>query len=280
MSKRVVIEENTPLKLEERYLKICEELLKENPKQLFRLNNGSLIFDEYIVGALQIDDLTVEIKSRHDIFSLEKIFEMIFFLKTKGYERRMDVLGYKKDSSFGMSQIASSFCKMCEKLIQFGLSGHFNKINKKSKYLRGKIEFRKFNKKVMVLEGLEVNYQYYSLNSFENMLIKAALRKLSASQNNPTLQVKINSLLREFDFIDIYTPTKTELREYKYNSQFSNPHYSMMTEYAIIILDNLNLSFKGGCLTGSSFLINSNMLFENYIFKSLSENLEEQIEKW
>ena len=75
----VTLRENTSLKLNDKYLTLIESIIKDNPDIPLKIDREYLIFDEYIVGSLQIEDLKIEIQPRHNVFTAESIFEMLFY---------------------------------------------------------------------------------------------------------------------------------------------------------------------------------------------------------
>lgn len=277
--KKITVIENSPIELDDKYLNVLKNILSEDSTQPFRIEKNKLFFNDYIIGSFQVLDLKIEILSRHGYFSLKSIFEMIFYTTLDGFDNKMDTIGFTGGSSFGVSEVSTFFCSVCEKLVKSGINGEFISKKEKTKNIKGKIDFKSFNKRKIPLDGLNITYPNFSYNSFENRIIKSCLKKIKKTSSSIN-HSHISKLLKEFDLVDDITVNKAELHSFKYNKSFLNGYYPITLELAILILKDLNINYKNGNIKWSSFLVNSNTIFENYIFKIIKDGLTEEVMKW
>lgn len=271
--------ENETLPLNTEEVLIAKKMKQNNPTLPFDvIDEGILSFAPYTVGSIQINDKIINITPRHSAFTLGTIFEMILFLNGVSINNNLTV-GYDCAEHSGIDFIPKYFCDVCSKLINYGLTGGYKKEYNISKYINGDIVFEKYNHNIILTEGIHNVQQLYTLNIKENQIIKAALQKL-LSISSKQLSYEITSLLREFDYVDVFTENILN-----YNPKISqfyscNPHYEEVLEIAIIILKDLKLSFNNGRMQWFSFLQNSNDLFEKYVRKIVLQVVTLPVEKW
>lgn len=271
--------ENETLTLLPEEVSIANKMKQSNPALPFEIiDENVLLFSPYIVGSIQINDRIINIAPRHSAFSMSSIFEMILFLNGVSINDS-STIGYDYTEHSGINFIPKYFCDICSKLVKFGLTGGYQKKYNISKFLNGDIVLEKFNKNIIITEGIHNIQQSYTLNIKENQIIKTALQKLMAI-GSKELSFKISSLLREFDYVDIYTENIINYNPKVTQFYSCNPFYDAVLEIALIILKDLKLSFNNGRMQWFSFLQNSNDLFEKYVRKIVSQVVSLPVEKW
>ncbi|HFU4567394.1 TPA: hypothetical protein ACGPD7_005147 [Bacillus cereus] len=281
--RKIIIEENSSLTLEERYLPFVKEIMILNSDSPIQLNGNILSFNEYTVGILKLDDLIIEIKCRNEALTMNTIFEMYSFVNNNHSKLNLESIGFDMGNSFELASITNYFYKLCAALLQIGLTGDFNKHNVTSQIIRGNIVFEKYVKKELPFKGLSMITEEYSVNCLANQVIKSAILKLLESESNEENILNLTSLLREFSYIDTQRFMESELEriEYAISSFYSsNPYYALVLEMSLKILKDLKMSYNNGNLEWYMFLVNSNNLFEEYARKMLTICLENEVEKW
>lgn len=281
--KKVIIRENSIMNLEDQYIPIAEKILKENPQLPIQLNRNVLSFDEYTVGIIRVNDLLIEIKPRNDSMSINSIFEMFTFVNSNINELPIELSGFELNNSFEFTSITYYFFKICYLLLSEGLTGTFKDVRQYSKNIRGSIVMEEYVKQEVSYRGLPVIYQEYSINSVQNQIIKAALRKIKEIEQSEELINKINLLLREFEFVENREFDYYELLQFEmnYHTFYSpNRYYPIVLETSIKILKDLKISYNNGFIEWYSFLVNSNDIFEKYVRKLLSVGLQVDVLKW
>lgn len=281
--RKVTIKENSSLTLEDEYIPIIEDILTENPELPIKINKNILAFNDYTVGIIKIADLIIEIKSRNEAISMNSVFEMYTFINSNNTDFPIHTIGFDLENSFELTSITNYFYKLCYSLLSEGLTGTFIKEKQYSKIIKGSIVFEEYVQQEVPYKGLSIINEEYTINSVQNQIIKAALRKIKESEQSEGLIQKIDTLLREFDFVDDRDFNYYELEELqsKYNTFYSpNRYYPIVLETSIKILKDLKTSYNNGILEWYSFLVNSNDTFEKYVRKLLNIGLKEDVVKW
>ncbi len=277
--KTITVYENTPIPIDEEQRNICESILSKGLSQDFSIVENELVFNDYLIGSFIVGDTLFQIESRHNLFSTETLFEMIMYSRLNKFNSKFLSGGYGADPTFGVKPTINSFCNACEELTRFGLSGNFKTRMNYLEFVKGNIIATKYSKLGTIIKGIPVIYPEFGRNNLENRIIKAALMKISTEGQKGGINPKVKQLLREFDNIDDLRSDKN-LKNYRYNDVYVNPFYPIVMELAIIILQSYNLKFKNGNLEWSSFLVNSNNIFEQYVYNILKHNLSENVIKW
>lgn len=277
--KKLQIFENEPLKLDTHYLNVVEDMiLKDNSLPIY-IENNTVFFSAYTVGNIQVEDLIIEILPRNPAITLDRIFEMILFINSNSIKNDYKAIGFDYTASFGVDLLTRHFILLCKELVNVGLTGTFISQCEISKMIRGNIKFENYIHQLIPYRGVYTDFNEYSINTPSNQIIKSALLKVMNTyniENFPELSV----LLREFNYIDEYRGSY-DLIEDIVRSHFStNPAYPLTLEYAIKILKDLKLTYKNGKIKWSSFLQNSNTIFEKYVRKILDTGLVERVSKW
>lgn len=281
--KKIVIEENSFLTLEDKYLPFVKEIIQLNQNTPIRLSGNTVFFNEYTVGIIKLDDLIIEIRSRNESITMNTIFEMYWFVNNGQSELRLETMGFDLNNSFELTSVTDFFYKLCTKLLQIGITGSFNKHKDFSKIIRGNIIFEEYFKKEIPIRGLSTIREEYSINCLPNQVIKAAIYKLIQSEIKEENIIKLNSLLREFAYVDDLHYAQSELDniELLIKTFYSpNPYYPIVLETSLKILRDLKISYNNGHLEWYMFLVNSNDLFEKYVRKMLQIGMKEDVIKW
>lgn len=274
------IEENDSFILEQPYIEIASEILKENPGLPMSLDGDTLRFEDYTVGEIQIGDILITITPRNKALNLGVVFEMAAFVNSNSMLRNFKIPGYEYDYSFGISSVSDNFFKIIYLLLQYGLTGNLYEKRETSDILKGRLLLENFSFPSIPYKGLQMISKNYTINTPANQMIKAALQKLLLVEKNRLVSSQIFSLLRDFDSVSEYTGNYDLLDEIMRQHFSSNPYYPLALEYSILILRDLKLQFKNGKVDWYAFLENSNSLFEKYVFKVLKTGLKEKVEKW
>lgn len=274
-----IVQENTPVLLAEKDLSIARLLLKNYPNQPFYVKNNQLIFDSYIVGELRLKDLLIKIEPRNAALNLNNIFQITTYLSAQNINPEFDIPEYGSSMSGGMGSIVKKFIESVINLLQYGLTGLIENNQNYSKNIKGRLTFKMFHPLEVALKGVNVISSLHSPNTSTNQIIKSAIQKLLIIELDNASRSELTSLLRDFDNIDSYTGDIGSISTLVENYQSSNPHYPLVIEYSLIILNNLKIEFRNGKLDSYAFLVNSNDVFEKYVLKILKKELGRKVEK-
>ncbi len=275
-----VITENSTCVIDDKYAIHLKNILNDNPKLPIHLIENTIYFDDYTIGELRIDDLCIKIEPRNKAFVLVTFFQILQYLD-QPLLKDMPGFGFNETQSlFDISSLSSSFCKILDNLLQYGMTGQYNYTSEKSMMVNGDIVFDSYIPQLLPFDGIETKSIFYSNNSISNQIIKSALLKLILIENSSVNPEKYQ-ILREFDFVDDNVFSLIEVDECLLNFFSPNPYYIIALELSKKILFNFKLEYKDGNIEWLAFLENSNAIFEKYILKILQVNLSSHnFEKW
>lgn len=253
------IYENEDAVLDSDSIVIAEKMKKKDSSLPFKVIDNRLVFDAYTVGSIQMLDTVINILPRNNVFSLSTIFEMILFSNDIIVNNEKTV-GYEYSDKSGVWVIPKYFAKACKKLVDFGLTGGYQKKNEVSNSLQGDLILERFNANIIKSEGLYYVRQDYTLNIPANQIIKSAILKILLSGQSKGNNHEFTSLLREFEAIGEYNGSIVDFNDNNKTFFSCNPYYPEVIEIAITILKDMKLSVSRGNVQWYSFLQNSNNL--------------------
>jgi len=273
------VSENSSCDIDPKYSIILKEILKRNNYLPLRLEGNTITFNEYIIGELQIDDLSIKVLPRNKAFSLQTFFQILRFLDEPLFD---EIKGYGYNSAnsiFDIQNLSREFCKILDLLLQYGATGHYYARIERNKRISGDIIFENFIPQLVPSHGIKSQNTKFSINSNANQILKSALLKLVQIENYNENPIKYQ-ILRDFDKVGDSDFTREEIDEEILRGVSSNPNYHLALELAKKILHDIQFEYKNGNLEWLAFLENSNHIFEKYIFRVLQSNLPIKIEKW
>ena len=278
--KNIVIKENIELPVDDETAASVISMLTVEPDLPLSIKDNVLSFAEYTVGSLKVGDLNIEIQSRNPAFSTSALFEMMLFESLNNFDETNTSSGFGEDYGFGFSAITSQFYLECSKLVEFGLTGGFVTNEKVGKQITGPIVMEKFHPMNIPLNGVAFLNNEYSFDVPANQIIKAALIKVSNSEQRTSIRNKYQQLLKGFGSVKEYGGNLYIIDDVAAAFYSANPHYPVVLEYAIKILKDMKMKFTHGNMEWYAFLHNSNDIFEKYVRKIVTRGLNAYITKW
>lgn len=277
MEKHVIVE-NTKIRINPEDTEIAKKLLSEVGDLYFSIEKDNLVFKPYIVGELRIGNTCILINPRHEAYGLPDVFAMATYIDTDSLNSTSKANNYEF-GDYGVEAIYLDFINVLQKLVNYGLTGEFQKQQVFSHSVYGELDFQRYVKQSIPMTGIPNIYQSYSVNTLSNKLIKASIKRMlpEVSDSKRKELLHIYQYYQNIDDIIIYEEAITK-NMFEYNG--SNPHYSLALEYAYAILKNLKIKYNKGSIEYYSFLYNSNNLFENYILAILKNESTFSANKW
>lgn len=278
MSNEINITENQPIILDERlYTKLYEAKLIDNSLP-YKLIDNTLIFDEYIIGSIQIGDITLNVQPRNKAFNLNNLFEMVIYTDFS-FLKEEEITGFGFSHGFGVDVLIKQFLIDVKSLCDFGLTGNYIQHYVRGTTVYGDLDFNNYQKKLLPFTGIESLKNEYSINITQNSVIKSALKKCLHHIRDSKLRSEIVFLLNNFiEISDYYGSISQDIVNIK-NFYSANKAYPICLEVALKILEDIKVSYLDSNLVFKSFLFNSNDIFEKYIRTILKRNLEINISK-
>ncbi|MBG9783454.1 5-methylcytosine restriction system specificity protein McrC [Shouchella lehensis] len=278
--KIINIYENSSYTLDSKYIYEFVQLLKDNKKLPVRLKEETLFFDSYTIGSIQIKDLIINILPRTPKVTNNHYLEMQLYNEGLLDEKIVSLLG--ESASYGIQDnLINLFLEETFELVSRGLEGSFIKIQEETNQIHGRILVDKISPINLLQDKIPIEYEMHTLNTSYNKLIKLALERskiLTKKKNHIKLLALTNSFFDEID-ADIHNLNEL-LQTEDEKLYFSNEKYPIVLGLAKKILKDLKINLTNNKITSSSYLVNSNNLFEKYVRTVLTNHLKLKITKW
>lgn len=274
------IYENSSYTLSKQYIDEFKLFLQENKDLPMTLQGDTIIFDNYIIGSIQIKDLVIYIQPRIKRLSSNHYLEMQLYNEGLLDDRISSLLG--ENESYGIQEnLIDLFLQKALFLVNHGLEGDFVKVREETNQIRGKILVDAISPINLLQDKIPIEYEVHTLDTPYNQIIKLALDKvriLGKKAKHIQLHALVNSY---FDEIHVdFTNLSILLMEIKTKVFFENENYPTVLGLAEKILQDLKINLKSNQVTSSSYLVNSNHLFESYVRKVLVNHLKLHVTKW
>ena len=260
-----------------------QNFLHQNSELPVHISKRNLVFDDYIIGSLTVGNTSIAISPRLSHFTTNDYFEMQLYTEGIVSDNVSTLLSENKQ--YGIQEnLVSLFLDILKKLVNFGLDGQFITKESYSNKIHGKILINKIDPIHLLQDEIPIQYDIHTFQTTDNKIIKLALNKCRLLIQNVKEHEKFAQVYSYFK--DIFTTRQeTELliqqKKSSYTTSFhTNPHYSYAIKLALKILSDIKLNMKDNKILGSSFLVNSNNLFEKYSRAVLKKNTSFTISKW
>ena len=126
---------------------------------------------------------------------------------------------------------------------------------------------------------IEVAYDEYTEDIEHNRLLKTALHRLShAHIRSMAVRQELRRLRSAFDMVRLGSYRRGAVPEIRYTRL--DEHYRPAVELARLIIENSSLELFGGQVSGTSFLIDMNVVFERFLYVALGEALGLGEDRW
>lgn len=245
---------------------------QRNGSKYFSLVHEGVQFKQY-VGAIQVEDLTIEILPKVDQkvedYSLWRNFllDMLQYcqlIKLNTFNRVH--LSLKENTSL-LDLYYQIFLQEVGNLVKKGLYQTYQSEYQNSSTLKGKIAFHQhLSKNYIHRERFYSIYQGRSFDNPFNQIIYQALLHLFNTGLTPQLQDQLKRLLVHFPKVNT---TFLPLNHLTFNRM--NSHYCEAVNMAQIILSHNGLFLAAGNMPFLCVLFDMNKLFEEYIYRQLRQ---------
>lgn len=276
----ITIYENSSYTLDKRYIDEFKQFLNENKDLPMVLQGETIIFDSYTIGSIRIKDLVINIQPRISKLSSNHYLEMQLYNEGLLNDKISSLLG--ENDSFGIQEnLIDLFLQEAFDLVNHGVEGDFVKVREETNQIRGKILVEQISPINLLQDRIPIEYEVHTLNTPYNKIIKLALDKvriLRRKDKHIKLHALVNSYFEEID-VEI-TDLALLLLQKEDKIYFENMKYPIVLGLAEKILKDLKINLKSNQVTSSSYLVNSNNLFEKYVRKVLSKHIKLNVTKW
>lgn len=278
--KIINIFENSSYTIDETQIQGFRDFLNSNKSLPARISGNTISFDAYTIGSITVGDISIVIQPRIKHLTPNHYLEMQLFNEGLLNNELSSILG--ENQQFGIQEnLTQLFLEEAYQLVLRGIEGSFIKVREESNSIRGRILFENISPINLLQDLIPIEYEVHTQNTSNNKIIKLALAKvlpLLTGKNQNKLYALVNAYFEDIDVVPSDLPLL--ILEYKNKLIYENDKYLTVLGLAFKIFDDLKLNMKNNRVLGSSYLVNSNNLFESYARKALSEGLRVSVSKW
>ena len=178
-----------------------------------------------------------------------------------------------------LESIIPAFVHHTRQAVRRGLLQGYRRQEEAQHTVRGRIRFdEQIKRRFGVPLPIEVVFDEFTEDIEENRLIKAALHRLACLPARSHLARRdVNALRPGFDTVELsaYNRGTPEVQYTRLNN-----HYRPAVELARLIIENSSLELHHGEVTGASFLMDMNKVFERFLYVALQEELKLSKSEW
>ena len=179
-----------------------------------------------------------------------------------------------------LEAVALAFSRRTQRAIHRGLLRGYRREEDALSTVRGQIRFAdQIGRRYGLPLPIEVAYDEYTEDIEHNRLLKTALHRLSHAQiRSMTVRQELRRLRSAFDMVQLGAYRRGVVPAIRYTRL--DEHYRPAVELARLIIENSSLEPFGGKVSGASFLIDMNVVFEQFLYVALGEALNLTRDRW
>ena len=227
------------------------------------------------VGAVNIGDRSVIVRPKIPVDRV--MFLMTYALDPRHW--RNEAIDLTPDSDV-LEAVALAFSRRTQRAIHRGLLRGYRREEDALSTVRGQIRFAdQIGRRYGLTLPIEVAYDEYTEDIEHNRLLKTALHRLSHAQiRSMTVRQELRRLRSAFDMVQLGAYQRGVVPAIRYTRL--DEHYRPAVELARLIIENSSLELFGGKVSGASFLIDMNVVFEQFLYVALGEALNLTRDRW
>ena len=178
-----------------------------------------------------------------------------------------------------LESIIPAFTHHIREAVRRGLLQGYRREEEALHTVRGRIRFdEQIKRRFGVPLPIEVAFDEFTEDIEENRLLKTALHRLAHLPVRSTrARGDVSALRPVFDAVGLGAYSRG-VPEVHYTPL--NNHYRSAVELARLIIDNSSLELFHGKVTGASFMLDMNQVFEKFLYVALGESLELSESQW
>ena len=146
MSYEINVIENQTITLDKELYNKLYDAKSSDATLPFNLIDNTLIFDEYVIGSIQVGDITLNIQPRNKAFDLNNVFEMIVYTDFS-FLKEDEISGFGFAKGFGVDVLIKQFIADVRSLCNFGLTGNYIQQYVRDSIVYGDLNFNNYQKK-------------------------------------------------------------------------------------------------------------------------------------
>ena len=227
------------------------------------------------VGAVNVGDLAVIVRPKIPV-------DRVMFLMTYAMDPRRwrdESIDLAPDDDV-LEAVALAFVHRTQRAVRRGLLRGYRREEDALNTVRGQIRFAdQIGRRYGLPLPIEVAYDEYTEDIEQNRLLKTAVHRLSHTRmRSAAVRQEVRRLRPVFDMVQLGSYPPGAVPEIRYTRL--DEHYRPAVELARLIIENSSLELFGGNVSGASFLIDMNRVFEQFLYVALGEALGVGNDQW
>ena len=215
-----------------------------------------------MIGAMHLAGLSIVVRPKIPIDRV--MFLVAYSIDPRGWRNWFDL----EPADGLLESIIPAFTHHTHRAIRRGLLQGYRSEEEALHTVRGRIRFDdQINRRVGFPLPIEVSYDEFTEDIEENRLLKTALHRLThLPVRSERARKDLNALRPTFNTVEIgdYRRGPPEIQYTRLNG-----HYRPAVELARLIIENSSLELFHGEVTGASFMVDMNVVFERFLFTAL-----------
>ena len=227
------------------------------------------------VGAVNVGDLSVIVRPKIPVDRV--MFLMTYAMDPKHW--RDESIDLAPDDDV-LEAVALAFVHRTQRAVRRGLLRGYRREEDALNTVRGQIRFAdQIGRRYGLPLPIEVAYDEYTEDIEQNRLLKTAVHRLSLTRmRSAAVRREIRRLRPVFDMVQLGLYAPGAVPDIRYTRL--DEHYRPAVELARLIIENSSLELFGGRVSGVSFLIDMNRVFEQFLYVALGEALGVGDDQW
>ena len=178
-----------------------------------------------------------------------------------------------------LEPIANAFVAMVEHLVDRGLYRTYIEVEDNLSAIRGRIDFREdLNRNVVLRHRTYCRFTEFSWDVPENQVIRQVVVKLAGWGFSSRLTGRLISLDRQMEDVHPGNLRPHDIDRFQYSRQ--SEHYRPIHRFCRLFLNGFSLSEQIGESPFDGFVMNMNVLFEQFVSMKLQHNLAVYRQRW
>ena len=179
-----------------------------------------------------------------------------------------------------LEAVALAFSRRTQRAVHRGLLRGYRQEEDALNTVRSQIRFAdQIRRRYGLPLPIEVAYDEYTEDIEHSRLLQTAIRRLShAHIRSLAVRQELRRLRSAFDMVQLGTYPRGAVPEVRYTRL--DEYYRPAVELARLIIENFSLELFGGQVSGASFLIDMNVVFERFLYVALGEALGLGEDRW
>lgn len=230
---------------------------------LYTLNPGNL------VGAIQIDDLRLELRPKLPIRRL--LFILSYALDPRGW--REDEFTFEEEPEL-FEAIVHGFASRLEEALRLGPVQGYRHEEDSLQTIRGRIRFDDHIRSHFgLVPPIECGFDEFTEDIEINRLLRAAIVRLGEIRlRHRSTRRRLRSLLAHFAAVSAVRYDPRAVPEIRFDRR-TEP-YRGPVELARLILRSRSFDSRSGTVSGAAFLLDLSRVFEDFVVVALREHLD------